>query len=141
MGHPTPVVAPLSPVNRDASDMRGQLRAARADVTTLLARLEGLETAVLSSPETQARVLELVDALALRARALTPDEALVIDGLVTVRGAAAFTGLGQTTIRAMLDRGEIRACRIGDRVLIPKLALVQLAARCLDTSRGGEVAR
>lgn len=134
MGHAHRLATDGASVN-DRTDVQSAISAARADLLTLVERLDGIQSAAASSPETQARVLELVDALALRARALTPDESLVIDGLLTVEGATQFLALSETTVRGMMERGEIRCTRIGGRVLIPRLALVKLAADCLDAPR------
>ena len=53
---------------------------------------------------------------------------LVQDGLMTIREAAAFLGLGRSTIYGLMERGELPYACIGARRLIPRRALVDLAA-------------
>src|SRR5437588_4430407 len=55
-------------------------------------------------------------------------EQLVQDGLMTIREAAAFLRLGRSTIYGLMERGELPYARIGARRLIPRRALVDLAA-------------
>ena len=62
-------------------------------------------------------------------------EELVAEGLLSVKGAAAFLGLSQKRVRQLLALGELRFVRIDKRILIPRLVLVQFAAARL--SEGG----
>lgn len=62
-------------------------------------------------------------------------EELVADGLMDVSGAEAFTGIKKSLLYRLMERGELAYTKIGRRRLIPRRALVELAAREL---RGGE---
>lgn len=74
-----------------------------------------------------------MDALAQPAE--TP-ESLVADGAVTVRQAAAFTGLGKTALYDAMDAGRLAYLKVGKRRLIPRRALVKwLAAGLVDATR------
>ena len=55
-------------------------------------------------------------------------EELVQDGLMTVREAVAFLRLGRSTIYGLMERGDLPYACIGARRLIPRRALVDLAA-------------
>jgi len=44
----------------------------------------------------------------------------------TIKEACALTGLGQTTVFAMLNDGRLRRVKIGTRTLIPRSSLVAL---------------
>ena len=61
---------------------------------------------------------------------------LVQDGLMTIREAVAFLRLGRSTLYGLMERGDLPYARIGARRLIPRRALVDLAASHL---RGGAV--
>ena len=56
---------------------------------------------------------------------------LVQDGLVSVREAIAFLHLGRSTLYVLMERGELPYACIGSRRLIPRRALVGLAANRL----------
>ena len=53
---------------------------------------------------------------------------LVRDGLMTVREAVAFLRLGRSTLYGLMERGDLPYASIGARRLIPRRALVDLAA-------------
>jgi len=53
---------------------------------------------------------------------------LVQDGLMTIREAAAFLRLGRSTIYGLMGRGDLPYACIGARRLIPRRALIDLAA-------------
>ena len=53
---------------------------------------------------------------------------LVQDGLMTIREATAFLRLGRSTLYGLMERGDLPYARIGARRLIPRRALVDLAA-------------
>lgn len=61
----------------------------------------------------------------------TPFEAtdLVADGCLRVRDAVKFLGVGKSTIYKLMDDGHLAYAKIGRTRLIPKRALVELAAR------------
>ena len=59
---------------------------------------------------------------------------LVADGLMTVRDAQRFLGVGHSMLYQLMGRGEIPYVRIGTARRIPRAALVEYAARHL---RGG----
>ena len=61
-------------------------------------------------------------------------DALFVDGALRVRDAVAFSGLSRTALYELIQSGELASVRIGKRRLIPKRALVQLLARCLENS-------
>lgn len=46
----------------------------------------------------------------------------------TVREAAAVLGVGRTTLAEAIARGEVRALRIGRRVVVPETELERLLA-------------
>ena len=62
-------------------------------------------------------------------------QALVADGLMTVREAAEFLSLSRATLYTLMDRGELPFMKLGRSRRIPRRAVIQLAARAL---RGGE---
>ena len=51
------------------------------------------------------------------------------DGSVTVAEAARFTGLGRTTLYALMAAGELPYTKVGARRLIGRRALVEMLAR------------
>jgi excisionase family DNA binding protein len=53
------------------------------------------------------------------------------DGLVTVEEAAKFLGLSRAFIYVLMERGELRSCRIGRTRRIPRASLVALAEKSL----------
>ena len=61
-------------------------------------------------------------------------EALVADGLMTVREAAEFLRLSRSSVYALMDHGELAFVKLGRSRRIPRRALVELAASGL---RGG----
>ncbi len=61
-------------------------------------------------------------------------QALVADGLMTVREAAAFLRLSRSSVYALMDHGELAFVKLGRSRRIPRRALVELAASVL---RGG----
>ena len=60
--------------------------------------------------------------------------ALVADGLLTVREAAAFLGISRSSLYVLMDRGELPFAKIGRSRRVPRRAVIELAAREL---RGG----
>ena len=61
-------------------------------------------------------------------------QALVADGLMTVREAAEFLRLSRSSVYALMDHGQLAFVKIGRSRRIPKRGVVELAARGL---RGG----
>ncbi len=59
---------------------------------------------------------------------------LVQDGLMTIREAVAFLHLGRSTLYGLMERGDLPYACIGARRLIPRRALVDLAASRLRGS-------
>jgi len=57
------------------------------------------------------------------------DAALVEDGLMTVREAERFLHLSRSTIYLFMDRGELAFVKLGRSRRIPRLAVIELAAR------------
>jgi len=55
-------------------------------------------------------------------------EELVQDGLMTIREAVAFLRLGRSTLYELMERGDLPYACIGARRLIPRRALIDLAA-------------
>jgi excisionase family DNA binding protein len=55
-------------------------------------------------------------------------EAMVEDGLSTVPEAQAFTRLSRSDLYARMGRGELPYVKLGKRRLIPRKALIELAA-------------
>ena len=53
---------------------------------------------------------------------------LVQDGLMTIREAIAFLRLGRSTLYGLMERGDLPYACIGARRLIPRRALIDLAA-------------
>ena len=66
--------------------------------------------------------------------AASEQQALVADGLMTVREAAEFLRLSRSSVYALMDHGELAFVKLGRSRRIPRRALVELAARGL---RGG----
>ena len=60
--------------------------------------------------------------------------ALVADGLLTVREAAAFLRISRSTLYVLMDHGELPFLKLGKSRRIPRRAVIELAAREL---RGG----
>jgi hypothetical protein len=50
------------------------------------------------------------------------------DGAVNLAGAAAFTGLGRTTLYELMDSGRLANARVNGRRLIARRSLVELLA-------------
>ena len=63
-------------------------------------------------------------------------QALVADGLLTVKEAAAFLRLSRSSLYAMMDRGELPYAKLGRSRRIPRRGLVELAARGLRVGEG-----
>jgi Helix-turn-helix domain len=63
---------------------------------------------------------------------------LVEDGLLTVGEAQEFSRLSRSDLYARMGRGELAYCKLGKRRLIPRRALVELAARSLVMSTPSE---
>ena len=55
--------------------------------------------------------------------------------------AASALGLGVTVLRELLSRGEIKFCRCGRRVLIPKRQLQEFCDRLFAEQHGGGAGR
>ncbi len=66
--------------------------------------------------------------------AASEQQALVADGLMTVREAAQFLRLSRSSVYALMDHGELAFVKLGRSRRIPRRALVELAASGL---RGG----
>jgi excisionase family DNA binding protein len=59
------------------------------------------------------------------------NEAVVVDGLMTVAAACDFLGVGRTSLYKLMDSGALRYAKIGAARRIPRAALVRLAAGAL----------
>ena len=55
--------------------------------------------------------------------------AVVADRLMTVQEAAGFLRLSRSTIYLLMDRGELAFVKLGRSRRIPRLAVIELAAR------------
>ena len=53
----------------------------------------------------------------------------VSEGLVSVREAAGFLGLGKSTVYELMDRGQLPFVRLGRARRVPRKALREFAAR------------
>jgi excisionase family DNA binding protein len=53
---------------------------------------------------------------------------LVIDGLMTLREVQDFTRLSRTDLYTRMTRGELPFVKLGKRRLVPRRAVVDLAA-------------
>ncbi len=62
-------------------------------------------------------------------------QALVADGLMTVREAAQFLRLSPSRLYVLMVGGQLAFVKLGRSRRIPRRAVIQLAARAL---RGGE---
>lgn len=62
-------------------------------------------------------------------------QALVADGLLTVREAEAFIRLKRSTLYRLMDAGRLPYVKLGGARRIPRRALVELAARHLVHER------
>jgi excisionase family DNA binding protein len=63
------------------------------------------------------------------------------DGTVTVAEAEQFSGLGRTTLYALMESGELPHTKIGTRRLIPRRALVNLLAKGCESTGDEKRAR
>ena len=61
-------------------------------------------------------------------------QALVADGLMTIKEAAEFLRLSRSSVYALMDHGELAFVKLGRSRRIPKRGVIELAARGL---RGG----
>ncbi len=59
-------------------------------------------------------------------------QALVADGLMTVREAAEFLRLSRSSVYALMDHGELAFVKLGRSRRIPRRAIVELAASGLQ---------
>lgn len=59
-------------------------------------------------------------------------EDLVSEGLVTIREAAEFLGIGRTLVYVLLEQGHLPSAKIGRRRVIPKQALIRFSAERLS---------
>ncbi len=66
--------------------------------------------------------------------AASEQQALVADGLMTVKEAAEFLRLSRSSVYVLMDHGELAFVKLGRSRRIPRRALVELAASGL---RGG----
>lgn len=55
-------------------------------------------------------------------------EDILADGLMTVREAAQFSGLGKTTLYGLMDSGRLAYVRVGRARRIPKRELLRFLA-------------
>jgi excisionase family DNA binding protein len=60
---------------------------------------------------------------------------LVSDGMFPIGEAIAYSGLGRSTLYALMERGELAYAKVGRRRLIPRRALAELMERCLVIRR------
>lgn len=47
----------------------------------------------------------------------------------SIAEASSLTGIGRTTLYRLMDRGELRSCKIGRRRLIPAQALLRMVTQ------------
>ena len=65
--------------------------------------------------------------------ALTPEQTCA-EGAKPVKAAAAFLGVGETTLKAMIRTRELPSCKVKGRRVVPTSALVLYLARRLDAA-------
>ena len=58
---------------------------------------------------------------------MTRREQLVQDGMLTIHQAEAFVGVKKSLLYKLMGNGELPFAKIGDRRLIPRRALTELA--------------
>lgn len=56
---------------------------------------------------------------------------LIADGLMDVRAAEKFTGIGKSKLYSLMATGELPYCKIGSCRRIPRRALEEFLARSL----------
>lgn len=122
-------------ISADVAARFASVHRLREDLASLEQDLEGMLVGALADADHQQAIASLVDSLTAATRRLTPEETLVCDGLVGVKDAAAFLGIGVKLTRNLVARGELRQVRIGERRLIPKRLLIRFAAERLDQVR------
>lgn len=66
-----------------------------------------------------------------------PSAELVADGLVTVADACRLLAVSRSFLYAQMDAGALPFCRLGRSRRIPRRAVIEYAARCLQG--GGQV--
>jgi len=67
-----------------------------------------------------------VEAIANRTQSEAED--ILADGLMSVRDAAKFSGLGKTTLYGLMDSGRLAYVRVGRARRIPKRELMRFLA-------------
>jgi excisionase family DNA binding protein len=60
------------------------------------------------------------------------------EGTLKVPEAEAFTGLGRTSLYALMESGALPHTKIGSRRLIPKRALIRLLSEGRETTTEGK---
>jgi excisionase family DNA binding protein len=77
--------------------------------------------------------LQLTTDVEREAKMLPPDRAreMVVDGMQTVKEAAAFLGVSVATLYGLMARGDLPFVKLGRSRRIPRRALVDLAAKNL----------
>lgn len=62
-------------------------------------------------------------------------EELVADGLVSPDEAMRYLGISRPTLNRLIDQGVLPTCRLVTTRRIPRRAMVELAARSVQTAR------
>jgi excisionase family DNA binding protein len=66
---------------------------------------------------------------------------IVADGAVTVEEAVKLSGIGRTTLYALIGSGQITSAKIGKRRLIPRAELKRVLAENLVSAGTDDVTR
>jgi len=61
----------------------------------------------------------------------TEREKVVAEGTVDIAEACRLTGLGRTFLYSLMDRGQLRYCKVGKRRLVPRCEINRLLAESL----------
>jgi excisionase family DNA binding protein len=75
--------------------------------------------------------LQSVRGNAMIATDMTNRQKLVEQGSIDVPEACRLTGLGRTFLYSLMERGQVRFCKVGKRRLIPRSEITRLLAESL----------
>lgn len=127
----------LALVNPTPAEIDASVQRAQSDVLEAFAVLRDMIAVAVSSPERQRAIVELVDALVVTRRKLTPNEELVVDGMMGVVEVAKFFGVGKSSVYNLIASGELRIVKIQGRTLVPRRVAIAYAAAHLTQPRDG----
>jgi excisionase family DNA binding protein len=66
-------------------------------------------------------------------------DAMLADGVLSIRAACAFLSLSMAKVYRLAQAGELRLMKLGSRTVIPKRSAIAFLRRALDSYTGAAV--